>query len=135
LKVTGCSTIYTVDVVADGTGLSSRAGSALLALVARRLGLTDGLSAALVGTWERRSGYDPGCVLCDVAVMVADGGRCVSDLARCWLVSPRCSGMSRRFPRHGGCCSRSVRWSLVGFVGRVPSLANGRGGMGRLRGV
>jgi Transposase DDE domain group 1 len=81
LKVMGRSTINTVDVVADATGLSSCAGSALLALVAQRVGLTDGLSAALAGTRERRSGHDPGRVLCDLAVMAADGGRCVSDLA------------------------------------------------------
>jgi Transposase DDE domain group 1 len=67
-------------VRADGTGLSSRAGTALLALVAQRIGLTDGLSGALAGTRERRSGHDPGRVLCDLAVMAADGGRCVSDL-------------------------------------------------------
>ena len=77
----GRATIETVDVRADGTGLSSRAGTALLALVAQRLGLTDGLGAALAGTRERRSGHDPGRVLCDLAVMAADGGRCVSDLA------------------------------------------------------
>jgi len=81
LKVMGRSTVETVDVRADGTGLSSRAGTALLALVAQRLGLTDGLSAGLVGTRERRSGHDPGRVLCDLAVMAADGGRCVSDLS------------------------------------------------------
>ncbi len=77
----GRSTIETVDVRADGTGLSSRAGSVLLALTAQRLGLTDGLSGALAGTRERRSGHDPGRVLCDLAVMAADGGHCVSDLA------------------------------------------------------
>jgi len=81
LKVMGRSTIKTVDVRADGTGLSSRAGTSLLALVAQRLGLTDGLSAALCRTRERRSDHDPGRVLCDLAVMAADGGRCVSDLA------------------------------------------------------
>src|SRR5271155_3499695 len=76
----GRSVIGKVDVRADGTGLSSRAGSALLALTAQRLGLTDGLSAVLAGTRARRSGHDPGRVLCDLAVMAADGGRCVSDL-------------------------------------------------------
>jgi Transposase DDE domain group 1 len=81
LRVMGRSTLETVDVRADGIGLSSRAGTALLALVAGRLGLTDGLSAALAGTRERRSSHDPGRVLCDLAVMAADGGRCVSDLA------------------------------------------------------
>jgi hypothetical protein len=81
VKVMGRCSVGTVDVRADGTGLSSRAGTALLALVAGRLGLTAGLSAALAGTRERRSGHDPGRVFCDLAVMCADGGRCVSDLA------------------------------------------------------
>jgi Transposase DDE domain group 1 len=80
LKVMGNATFGTVDVAADGTGLSSRAGTALLALTAQRLGLADGLSGALAGTRERRSSHDPGRVLCDLAVMAADGGRCVSDL-------------------------------------------------------
>ena len=66
---------------ADGIGLSSRAGTALLPLVAARLGLMDGLSDALASTRERRSGHDPGRVFGDLAVMLADGGRCVSDLA------------------------------------------------------
>ena len=77
----GRSSIRTVDVRADAAGLSSRAGTALLALVAGRLGLAGGLSGALAGTRERRSGHDPGRVFCDLAVMLADGGRCVSDLA------------------------------------------------------
>jgi hypothetical protein len=81
LKVTRSATFRTVDVVADGKGLSSRAGTVLLALTAQRLGLTDALSGALAGTRERRSAHDPGRVLCDLAVMAADGGRCVSDLA------------------------------------------------------
>jgi len=81
LKVMGRNSLRTVDVAADGIGLSSRSGTALLALTAQRLGLADGLSAALAPTRERRSAHDPGRVLCDLAVMAADGGRCVSDLA------------------------------------------------------
>ena len=81
MKVIRNATVGTVDVAADGTGLSSHAGSALLALTAQRLGLSDGLSGALASTRERRSAHDPGRVLCDLAVMAADGGRCVSDLA------------------------------------------------------
>jgi Transposase DDE domain group 1 len=81
VKVMGRWSVKTVDVKADGTGLSSRAGTSLLALVADRVGLTDGLCDALAGTRERRGGHDPGRVFCDLAVMLADGGRCMSDLA------------------------------------------------------
>ena len=80
MKVMGRSSNVRVDVRVDGTGLSSRAGTALLALTAQRLGFTDALGFALAETRERRSGHDPGRVLCDLAVMLADGGRCVSDL-------------------------------------------------------
>src|SRR3954449_3265390 len=76
----GRSSIQKVDVRADGSGLSSRAGTALLGLAAQRLGLTDALGWALAETRERRSVHDPGRVLSDLAVMLADGGRCVSDL-------------------------------------------------------
>ena len=80
MKVMGRWSVKTVDVRADGTGLSSRAGTALLALVVDRVGLTAGLCDALEGTRERRGGHDPGRVFCDLAVMLADGGRGVSDL-------------------------------------------------------
>jgi Transposase DDE domain group 1 len=80
LKVMRRSSIQKVEVRADGTGLSSRAGTALLPLAADRLGLSDSLSWALAETRVRRSAHDPGRVFCDLAVMLADGGRCVSDL-------------------------------------------------------
>src|ERR671921_2433476 len=76
----GRSSIEKVEVRADGAGLSSRAGTALLPLAAERLGLADALGWALAGTRERRSAHDPGRVFGDLAVMLADGGRCVSDL-------------------------------------------------------
>jgi DDE family transposase len=68
-------------VRADATGLTSRAGTALVAGFCQRIGLTDLLSAALAHTRERASVHAPGRVLAGLAVMVADGGRCVSDLA------------------------------------------------------
>jgi hypothetical protein len=70
----------TVEVTADGEGLVSHAGVALLVELADRVGLTGALSAAMVETRERRSAHDPGRVLRDVAVMLADGGDCVTDL-------------------------------------------------------
>jgi hypothetical protein len=71
----------TVDVTADGEGLVSHAGVALLVELADRSGLTAALSEALASTRERRSAHDPGRVLRDVAVMLADGGDCVTDVA------------------------------------------------------
>jgi hypothetical protein len=70
----------TVEVTADGEGLVSHAGAALLVELADRVGLTGALSGALAGTRERRSAHDPGRVLRDVAVMLADGGACVTDM-------------------------------------------------------
>ena len=80
MKVMGRCSIQKVEVRADGTGLSSRAGTVLLPLAADRLGLPDALGWALAETRERRSAHDPGRVFCDLAVTLADGGRCVSDL-------------------------------------------------------
>jgi hypothetical protein len=77
VKVMGRWSVKTVDARPDGTGLCSRAGSALLAVVADRVGLAAGLCDTLAGTRERRGGHAPGRVFCDLAVMLADGGRCV----------------------------------------------------------
>ncbi|HZK73723.1 MAG TPA: IS1380 family transposase, partial [Clostridia bacterium] len=70
----------TVEVTADGAGLVSHAGTALLAQVADKLGLTRALSLRLAAIKQRRRGHDPGRVIRDLAVMLADGGECVSDL-------------------------------------------------------
>jgi hypothetical protein len=70
----------TVEVTADGVGLVSHAGTALLAQVADKLGLTGTLSARLAVLKQRHRGHDPGRVIRDLAVMLADGGECVSDL-------------------------------------------------------
>jgi len=70
----------TVKVTADGTGLVSHAGTALVAQVADKVGLTRALSLRLAGLKQRRRGHDPGRVIRDLAVMLADGGECVSDL-------------------------------------------------------
>src|SRR5512132_196962 len=70
----------TVEVTADGAGLVSHAGSALVARVADKVGLTAALSSRLAAIKQRRRGHDPGRVIRDLAVMLADGGECVSDL-------------------------------------------------------
>jgi hypothetical protein len=71
---------FTLDVRADGDGLVSHAGVGLLVEAADRLGLTDALSRALAPMRERRGRHDPGRVVRDLAVMLADGGDCLSDL-------------------------------------------------------
>jgi Transposase DDE domain group 1 len=80
LKVMRDGRPVTVEVTADGAGLVSHAGSALLAQVADKLGLTRALSLRLAVLKQRRRGHDPGWVIRDLAVMLADGGECVSDL-------------------------------------------------------
>jgi len=67
-------------VTSDGTGVAAHVGSRLLADMADALGLTEGLSAAMAPTRQRRSAHDPGRVLVDLAVSVADGGTSMSDL-------------------------------------------------------
>jgi len=67
-------------VRADGKGQVGHAGSALLAGVADRVGLTGALSAVMAPTRQRRSAHDPGVVLRDLVVMLADGGDCLADM-------------------------------------------------------
>lgn len=69
-----------VRVTADGEGLAGHAGSRLLADLADAVGLTEALSVAMAPTRQRRSKHDPGRVLVDLAVMLADGGDSLSDL-------------------------------------------------------
>jgi hypothetical protein len=68
-------------VSADGVNVVSHAGSRVLSDLADAAGLTGGLSEAMAPTKQRRRGHDRGQVLVDVAVMIADGGETISDLA------------------------------------------------------
>jgi len=65
----------------DGTGIVNHAGLRLVVDLADRVGLTRALSTAMAPTKQRRRGHDRGEVLVDVAVMLADGGETISDLA------------------------------------------------------
>ncbi len=67
-------------ITCDGTGVVSHAGTVLLAELADRIGLTTALSEATDGLRERRAGHDPGRVLVDVAVAIADGAVTISDV-------------------------------------------------------
>jgi hypothetical protein len=62
-------------------GVVSHAGARLLCDLADRAGLRAALSVAMAPTKQRRRGHDRGEVLVDLAVMLADGGETISDLA------------------------------------------------------
>jgi len=70
-----------VEVAADGTGLVSRAGVALLRELTINTGLGTGWSAALLDTYAGIPMHLPGRVLADLAVMIADGGDALAHLA------------------------------------------------------
>ena len=62
-----------ITVTADGEGVVSHAGSRLLAEVADKTTLTAQLAEDLAGLRKPRARHDPGRVLVDMAVAVADG--------------------------------------------------------------
>jgi hypothetical protein len=62
------------DVRADGKGLTGRSGTGALRELADRLGLTDALSVAAGPSCPAGLGHDPGAVLRDLVVTLADGG-------------------------------------------------------------
>ncbi|GLZ02519.1 IS1380 family transposase [Actinoplanes sp. NBRC 103695] len=57
------------------------AGARLLTDLADATGLTSAFSQALAGLRRRRRGHDPGRIAVDLAVMLADGGEAIADLA------------------------------------------------------
>jgi Transposase DDE domain group 1 len=106
---------FTVDVAADGEGLVSHAGAALLGEVAGRVGLTRELSRALAGVRERRGRHDPGRVIRDLAVMLADGGDCLSDLR----------AVRDQEPLFGPVASDSTAFRLIDTIAGDPELLEG----------
>ena len=79
MQVNATTSFSPMKVVADADGLTSRAGSALLTRLADVVGLTDGLVSAL-SVHSRTVRHEPGRVARDLAVMLADGGDCLTDL-------------------------------------------------------
>ena len=79
-KVHPTSTRPTITVTTDGAGVASHAGSRLLADLGDATTLTAELGGALATSGRRRA-HDPGRVLVDMAVAVADGARTISDVA------------------------------------------------------
>ncbi|MGW7284380.1 hypothetical protein ACWGH4_02585 [Streptomyces sp. NPDC054847] len=60
---------------------SGHAGARLLADLADATGLTSAYSTALRSLRPRGTGHDPGRIATDLAVMLADGGETITDLA------------------------------------------------------
>ncbi len=75
------STRPKIIVSADGDGLVSHVGSRLLADVADRTTLSAELSQVLSGLRRPRTRHDPGWVLVDMAVALADGATTIGEVA------------------------------------------------------
>ncbi|HEY6633178.1 MAG TPA: IS1380 family transposase [Rhizobiaceae bacterium] len=72
---------FTVEVRADGDDRTvSHVGGGLLVATADELGMTGAISDGLAGLRRRRGRHDPGRVVRDLAVVLADGGDCLADL-------------------------------------------------------
>jgi hypothetical protein len=70
-----------ITVTGDGRGVVGHAGARLLADLADATGLTSAFSQSLAAVRQRQGGHDPGRIAVDVAVMLADGGEAIADLA------------------------------------------------------
>ena len=115
MKVTRDGRRFTVEVASDGEGLVSHAGAALLAEAADRLGLAGELSRALSAIRARRGKHDPGRVLRDLAVMIADGGDCLSDLR----------AVRDQEPLFGPVASNPTAFRLIDAIAADPDLLDG----------
>jgi hypothetical protein len=102
----------TVEVTSDGAGVVSHAGTALVAQVADKVGLTQALSLRLAAIKQRRRGHDPGRVIRDLAVIVADGGECVSDLG----------AVREQDALFGAVASDSTAFRMVDRIASTPGL-------------
>jgi hypothetical protein len=100
-----------VVVRADGSGLLSHVGSGLLRGLADRLGLTRALDRQLEDELcQRQRRHSPGRVIGDLAVMLADGGDCLSDL----------SGLREQQRLFGDVASDSTARRLIEQIGELP---------------
>jgi Transposase DDE domain group 1 len=101
-------------VTVDGAGVVSHAGTALLRELADRTGLRAEFSVAMDGTRSRAGGHDPGQVLVDLAVMLADGGEAIRDIA----------ALADQPGLHGPVASAATAWRVLDAVdtGRLAGL-------------
>ena len=117
MKVTHAGRPITVNVRADGDGLVSHAGSALLAQVADKAGLTRALGAAVGEPGLRAGSHDRGRVIRDLAVMLADGGDCLADLR----------AVSDQAALFGSTASPSTAFRVIDRIASTPGLLEALG--------
>lgn len=79
MQVNATTPTASFKVTCDMEGLTSRAGTALLTGLADAIGLTDGLVRGL-RVFSRAVLHEPGRIVRDIAVMLADGGDALTDL-------------------------------------------------------
>lgn len=93
-------------VTTNGVGVVSHVGTVLLAEVADRFGLTAAFGEAMSGTRRRSGGHDPGRVLVDLAVAIADGAETITDLRV----------LSDQERLHGRVASLATAWRVLKSV-------------------
>ncbi len=131
-------------VSADGHGVVNHVGSRLLADLADATTLTGAFSDALRRLRPRGTGHDPGRVAVDLAVMLADGGEAIRDLAvlrdqhdvfgpvastpTAWRVLAGIDTAALNALRAARAQAREVAWIQASKTGRdiPPSRAGGR---------
>lgn len=79
MQVNATTSVPRMEVTCDAGGLTSRAGTALLSGLADRLGFTAALTRAL-RVHSRTVRHEPGRIVRDLSVMLADGGDALCDL-------------------------------------------------------
>ena len=80
-RVQSTGTRPQVVVTGGARGVVGHAGTRLLTDLADKTGLTSGFVEALGLDRVRRSAHEPGRVAIDLAVLLADGGEAIADLA------------------------------------------------------
>jgi hypothetical protein len=123
LRVQATNWASSFEVTTDGVGVVGHAGAALLRELADRLGLTAALGWRQAGGRHRR--HPDAAVLRDLAVLLADGGDCLSDLA-----------VLRDQPGlFGPVASTPTAWRVLDRAAKDPSgLARLRAGRAQARG-
>jgi hypothetical protein len=120
--------VYPV-VTANGTGVVSHVGTVLLSELADRFGLSAAYGEAMHATRRRSGGHDPGRVLVDLAVALADGAQTITDLRT----------LSDQELLHGPVASTATAWrvlksvdpALLGALRRARAVARERAWLAR----